>query len=189
MKPTTNEQRGKVGGAIRSFGPCGPLRPLLLLRWPCAAVNPSFGSAFSDRSAATGGAALARLRLGCNQRLHTAGGMEEGDAVKHLPLALVAVVCLAVAFAASRAFNKRAMAGPALPAAVVQTNLPPGFSLVCDNRAGLFAPCRDGAVYYGRGHTNRQDAIDHAWWLYERWTNRPPAEVQRNWEECEGAKP
>jgi hypothetical protein len=69
------------------------------------------------------------------------------------------------------------------PPQLVRTNLPPGFEILCDFKAGLFAPYHGGHVYNGNLHSNRQSAINHAWWLYER---KPDTnEVKRAWERCE----
>lgn len=64
------------------------------------------------------------------------------------------------------------------------TEPPPGWKIVCDEKAGLFAPCYKGAVYDGRNHTNRQGAINHAWInqkIFERWAK----EKTYDWKECE----
>jgi len=69
------------------------------------------------------------------------------------------------------------------PWKIIHTNPPPEFYIACDIDKGLYAPCHGNNIYPGQKHTNRQSAIDHAWWLYERLTNIPPSSP--NWKICE----
>lgn len=57
----------------------------------------------------------------------------------------------------------------------------PGFTIVCDLEAGLYAPSDAILVYHGMNHTNKQSAIDHSWTLYLK-RSKPST---RNWQDCD----
>lgn len=70
--------------------------------------------------------------------------------------------------------------------ALVRTEPPPGFTIVCDIQRGLYAPEDALCVFPGVDHKDRQSAINHAWTIYEM-RNKPGK--QRNWTECDDSPP
>lgn len=73
--------------------------------------------------------------------------------------------------------------------AAIGETLPPGFEIDCD-QFGHFAPAYGNNVWPRQDHTNKQDAIKQAWWLFDHGyhtnlTRRPQSE----WRNCEADAP
>jgi hypothetical protein len=77
---------------------------------------------------------------------------------------------------------------PSDPPAAVHTNLPPGFTLRCDDE-GHYLPLIEGqfAFTFEPVYTNRQDALERAWRYFDTKEKPAPERNLRdyNWKDCE----